>query len=245
MAPGFKPFATTLLSFFIAAAAFATAAAEPALEHATAPLLIAAAEKAKANADNLYAFTVEHWSSNGEKEVSVKLHYDPRLPEGERWQVLSPSEDQLDKAARKTLSKLRKTEMDGNPVLYDKLDEMIKVAEFYEETEEEAVFVAQVDEDDFPKDTLAVFITLNKPHGYVSKIEVRSKKPFKPLPIAKVTHLVDSRVFAAPEGDGPAFIAGAQSNIEGRAMFKSFAQYTRQTFMDIEKVGVANSDAEK
>ncbi len=231
----FYRFTPALCALFLAA----PAAAEPALEHETAPLLLAAAEKAKANAGNLYAFTVEHWSSNGEDEALVKLHYDPRLEEDARWQVVSPTEDELDKAAKKTLSKLRKTEMDSNPVLYDKLDEMIEVAEFLEEDETQAVYVAQVDEEEFPKDALEVYITLDKPGAYVSKIEVRSKKAFKPMPIAKVEHLIESRRFSAPEGDGPAFIAGTEGLVEGEAMFRHFEQHTRQTFSDIEKVGVA------
>ncbi|PQA88112.1 hypothetical protein [Hyphococcus luteus] len=237
--PTLSALAPALAALFLAG----PAAAEPALEHETAPLLIAAAEKAKANAGNLYAFTVEHWSSNGEKEALVTLHYDPRLDEGARWQVLSPAEDNLDKAAKKTLSKLRKAEMDGNPVLYDKLDEMIEAAEFVEEDETQAVYVAQVDEDEFPKDALEVYITLNKPGAYVSKIEVRSKKAFKPMAIAKVEHLVESRRFAPPEGDGPAFIASTQGLVEGEAMFRHFEQHTRQTFSDIEKVGVAEEAA--
>ena len=232
-------FAPALCALFFVSSAHA----EAALDHATAPLLIAAAEKARANAHNLYAFTVEHWSSNGEKEATVKLHYDPRLPEGEQWTVLAPAEDDLDKDAKKALKKMRKAEMQDNPVLYEKLDEMIEVAEFREETETEAVFVAQVDEDEFPKDALEVYITLNKPQAYVSKIEVRSKKAFKPMPIAKVEHLIQTQTFAAPHGDEPAFLATSDGVVEGEAMFKSFKQLTHQVFSDIEKVGVIDRDA--
>ena len=124
----------------------AASAAEPALQHATAPLLVAAAEKARAHADNLYAFTLEQWVSNGEKEGTVTLRYDPRLPKGEQWKVLSPSEDDLDKDAKKALKKARETEMEDNPVLYERLDEIIEEAAFVEETQTEAVFVAQVDD---------------------------------------------------------------------------------------------------
>ena len=233
--------ARTLASLALAALVVCSfpALAEPALEHAAAPLLVAAAEKAKANAGNLYAFTVEHWSSNGEKETAATLRFDPRLPKGEQWTVLSPDEDHLDKGAKKALKQMRKMEMEDNPVLYEKLDEMIEVAEFREETAEEAVFVAQVDEEEFPKDALEVFITLNKPGAYVSKIEVRSKKAFKPMPVAKVEHLIQSQTFAAPQGDEPALLASTEGVVEGEAMFKSFKQLTRQTFSDIEKVGVA------
>lgn len=212
--------------------------AESALEHSTAPLLKAAAEKALAHAEDSYAFTVEHWSSNGEKENTVKLRFDPRLPEDERWLVLDQDEDALDKPARKALKELRKAEAKENPVIYEKLGEMIEAAEFVEETDAEAVFVAQVDTDEFPKDALEVFITLDKPGAYVSRIEVRSKKPFKPMPVAQVTNLVQSQTFTAPEGDGPALIAQSEMHVEGEAMFKSFLSETRQTFSEIEKVEV-------
>lgn len=217
------------------------AAAEKALDHAAAPLLVAAAEKAAAHADNQYAFTVDHWMSDGEKETSVRVRFDPRREEGEQWALLAPAEDDLDKRAKKAFKQLQKTEMEDNPVLYEKLDEMIEVAELHSETDTQAVYVAQVDEEDFPKDALEVYITLNKPGGYVSQIEVRSKKAFKPMPIAKVTNLVQSQTFAAPEGDGPAFLASTEGTVEGEAMFRDFKQLTRQSFSDIEKVEVISA----
>ena len=59
------------------------------------------------------------------------------------------------------------------------------------------------------------------------------------VPVAKVEHLIPSQTFAAPQGDEPALLASTEGVVEGEAMFKSFKQLTRQTFSDIEKVGVA------
>ncbi|MEO1137378.1 MAG: hypothetical protein AAFW68_12365, partial [Pseudomonadota bacterium] len=182
------------------------------------------------------------WTSDGKKETSVRVRFDPRLEEGEQWVLLSPAEDDLDKGAKKALRELQKSEMEDNPVLYEKLDEMIEVAELFSETDAQAVYVAQIDEEEFPKDALEVYITLDKPGAYVSQIEVRSKKSFKPMPIAKVTHLVQSQTFAAPEGDGPAFLASTEGTVEGEAMFRDFKQLTRQSFFDIEKVEVVSTN---
>ena len=219
-----------------------SANAQPALEHSTAPILNAAAETAAAHAADQYAFTVDHWGQEGDKETTVKLRYDPRLPKGEQWRVLEPDAEHLDKGVKKVLKQLQKAESDENPLLYEKLDEMLAVAEFVEETDTEAVFVAQVDEDDLPKDALEVFMTLNKQGGYVSRIDVKSKKSFKPLPIAKVTNLVQSQFFAAPIDGGPALLAHTEGVVEGEAMFKSFKSVSRQTFSDIEKVETAKGE---
>lgn len=220
----------------------APAGAEKALEHHAAPMLVAAAEKAAAFAGQHYAFTVDHWTTDGENEFSAKLRFDPRRESEEQWTLLEPSHEELGKAGRKALKALRNAETEGHPLLYDKLDEMIADAELAEETETEAVFVAQVNEDEFPKDALEVFITLDKPGGYVSRIDVKSKKPFKPMAIAKVEHLIQTQYFAAPHDGGPAFLARTEGVVSGEAMFRDFKSETRQVFSDIEPVEVEAAD---
>lgn len=229
---------------FLSASAFTLAHAGPALEHNSAAALRTAAMVATVNAEYDYAFTVDHWSMEGDKETVAKLRFDPRLPEDEQWTVLAPAEEDLGKGAKKTLKALRNGagevedgETQDHPLLYNRLDEMLEVAELHQETAEEAVFVAVVDEDDFPKDTLEVFMTLNKAGGYISRIDVKAKKPFKPLPIAKVTTLVQSQVFSAPAEPGaPAFLVRNEGLVAGKAMFRSFKQESRQTFSEIERV---------
>ncbi|WDI32874.1 hypothetical protein PUV54_06645 [Hyphococcus flavus] len=220
------------------------ARAESALEHHTAPMLHAAAEKAAAFAENNYAFTVEHWSKEGDDEIVATVRFDPRREKGERWALLAPAYEDLNKAGRKALKALEKSKTEDHPLLYDKLNEMVEKAELVEETETHAVFVAQVDEDDFPKDALEVFITLDKAGEYVSSISVRSKKPFKPMPIAKVEHLIQTQHFAAPDEDGaPAFLARTEGIVSGEAMFRDFKSETRQVFSDIELVEIAADSA--
>ncbi len=217
--------------------------AEKALEHHTAAMLVAAAEKAAAHAEHHYAFTVDHWSKEGDNEITAKVRFDPRGNKGERWTLLEPSHDDLGKAGRKALKAIENAETEDHPLLYDRLDEMIEEAELAGETEAEAVFVAQVDEDGFPKDALEVFITLDKAGGYISRIDVKSKKPFKPMPIAKVEHLVQTQFFAAPHDGGPAFLDRTEGIVSGEAMFRDFKSETRQTFSDIELVEVETDRA--
>lgn len=221
-----------------------TAQAETTGEPASAALLMQAAQTAKGFAQYRYAYTLDYWVSDGDKELSATLRFDPRLAEGERWTLLSPSEDDLDKKAVKALKKLQEGEMGDSPILYDGLHEVIGEADLVSETEKEAVFVAQVDDDNAPKDALEIYITLDKAGEYVSSIELKSKQPFKPAPIAKVNTLVQMQRFTAPQGDGPALIATSETQVEGEAMFKSFASETRQVFSEIEMVSVAETTGE-
>lgn len=239
-------------SFFRAAAAvcaftllLSPASAETAPEGTSLTLLTQAAQKAEDFAQYRYAYTVEHWTRNGENETTLTLRFDPRLDGDARWQVLSPAEEALNKPQQKALKQLRKGEMEDSPILYDSLDDMIGDAELVSESKTEAVYVAQLDDDDAPKDALEVFITLNKPGAYISSIELKSKKPFKPAPVAKVKKLVQTQRFAAPEGDGPALIVTSEAHIEGEAMFKSFSTDTRQTFSEIEQVEIAVEESDK
>lgn len=230
---------SAFISFALSAFAFCgTANAECALEHSTAPLLRAAAEKAAAYATQQYAFTVEHWDRMGDKEAWAKIHFDPRLPEGEQWTVLEPTGDKLDKRVKKVLKEMQKAKHVDHPLLYGKLDEMLEHAEFVEENDDEAVFVTPVDGDDFPKDALEVYMTLNKAGGYVSRIDVKTKKSFRPLPVAVVKHMVQTQFFNAPQGDGPALLMRTEGIVEGEAMFKDFKQESWQVFTDIEPVDV-------
>ncbi|WP_428407371.1 hypothetical protein [Hyphococcus sp.] len=225
-----------------AAPAFAETVGEP----ASAALLMQAAKKAKDFAQQYrYAYTVDYWTSDGEKELSAKLRFDPRLEEGERWTLLSPSEDDLDKKARKALKQMQKNDGGDEPILYDGLHEMIDDAELVSDTETEAVFLAQVDEEDAPKDALEVYITLDKAAGYVSAIELKSKQPFKPAAVAKVNSLTQIQRFSAPQDGGPALIATSEAQVEGEAMFKSFASETRQVFSEIERVEVAAEETDE
>ena len=212
------------------------AAAETASEPSSAALLIQAAQTAKDFAKYRYAYTLDYRSSDGENEIAAKLRFDPRLEKGAQWTLLSPAEADLDKKARKALKQLQEGDTGDRPILYDGLHEVVGEADLVSETESEAVFVAQVNDDEAPKDALEVYITLDKAGGYVSSIELKSKQPFKPAPVAKVNSLTQTQRFAAPAADGPALIATSESKLEGEAMFKSFANETFQVFSDIERI---------
>ncbi len=214
----------------------APALAETAGEPASAALLMQAAQKAKDFAQYRYAYTLDFWTSDGEKEISAKLRFDPRLQEGERWTLLAPAAEDLDKKTRKALKQMQKNDSGDEPILYDGLHEMIDDAELVSDTQTEAVFLAPVDEEDAPRDALEVYITLDKTAGYVSAIELKSKQPFKPAAVAKVNALNQIQRFSAPEEGGPALIATSETQVEGEAMFKSFASTTRQVFSEIERI---------
>jgi hypothetical protein len=65
---------------------------------------------------------------------------------------------------------------------------------------------------------------------------VRSIKPFKPMPVAKIKSMTQSQSYAAPNGDGAALLQASEGAANGKAMFKSFTTQSRQRYFDIERI---------
>lgn len=210
-------------------------------------LLQKAVNDAVSRAEVRYAFTVHFFTEQNEDEISVTLRYDPRRPKGETWRILGENAEIPDKNVRKLVKQLEKSGAGENRLIYNGLENVIAGAELAEETEEYAVFRAPVGGDeDMPekmREALEIFIRLDKAGGYVSQIDLRSKKSFKPSAIAKVESLTQSQHYAAPVGDGPALLTLSEGVTKGSAMFKDFTVTTRETFFDVERVGPAETPA--
>lgn len=219
-----------------------TAAPSAAVSGDAHAMLLAAAEEAAAHAGERYAFTLDHWSEENGEEIVLTLRYDPRLPKGEQWRAVGVEKDALDKKSRKLLKKYQKGEANDSMLVYDKLGGLIDGASLREETESYAEFVAPFYEEDMPEDmqgALEAVIRLEKPGGYISRIDMRSIRPFKPAAVAKIKMMSQSQVYTAPSGDGPAMLASTESAARGKAMFKKFASQSRVKISDIEKIDAA------
>ncbi|MEZ5893928.1 MAG: hypothetical protein R3C58_12400 [Parvularculaceae bacterium] len=218
---------------FSAHGAFALDAAS---ESAALAMLHAAAADAQAHASDRYAFTVEHWSDNGERQFSMKLRYDPRLPEAGRWSMIGAVDKDDQKAAESALKQFKEGGDAGNYLLYDTLADALEGAVLKSDTASEAVFALPVADEDLPPDAVEVLVTLDKATGHVVKTTVHSIKPFKPAAVAKVNALRQDTTYVALGDGGPPVISVSESEVEGKAMFKSFKSRSRQVYTDVERI---------
>ena len=199
-----------------------------------------AVAKAGAHGGVRYAFTVDHWGSENDKETAWKARFDPRRDNGEQWRLVGVEPDNLDKQAKKTLRRLQKIENGDDQLVYDKLGELIEGAVLQSETEGEAVFVTALEDEELPDGVIEAVITLNKRAGYVSQISVQSVAEFKPNAMVKLRSMKQSQRFSAPVDGGPALLAESESAAEGKAMFKSFNAQSRKIISDIELIDPAD-----
>ncbi len=217
--------------FFLAASAQAEEAPPQAID-----ILAAAVATAMEYSDARYAFSVDFWSEQNGDELALKLRFDPREERGEQWSLLDVSIDDLSKDQKKALKQFQKSENPDEAMVYDTLEDELGGIVLVEETQAVAVFTGPVVSDDLPEDVLEMTITLNKAEGFVSQIDVRSIKPFKPMPVAKIKSMTQSQTYAAPNGDGAVLLQASEGAANGKAMFKSFTTQSRQRYFDIERI---------
>ena len=226
-----------VLGFVFTFCLVCSAVAETGNGAALAMLEKAAARAVEQDPLSRYAYTLERESqNNGDTITSIKARFDPRWPAGEQWRLVGQNLDTASKETRKALKSLQKSEENDDPLVYDKLSELLVDAQLIEETEETAIFTAPIAEDELPSGVLQAEITLNKIEGYVSKIAVRSTRAFKPVAIAKVKSMSQEQVYAAPINNGPALLKSSENLASGKAMFKKFEQHTTTIYSDIERI---------
>lgn len=203
-------------------------------------ILREAADLAAKHADTRFAYTVDYWRRKDDEEVSIKVRYDPRLPEGGRWRLVDTSLEDLDKDLRKEIEDLEERERPDEKLVYDKISDLIEKVELVEETEAYAVFRGPLIDDGVPEGAVQATLTLNKTTRHIERIEARAIEPFKPAPVAKVKKFYQDQRFAPPAGDGPALLSESESDVSGKAVFKSFSTQQRRQFSDIELVNPAD-----
>ena len=217
------------------------AAADDALTTPSAfDMLNTAANLAARHADTRFAYTVDYWGRENDEEVAVKVRYDPRLPDGERWRLVGASLEDLDKDLRKEIEDLEERERPDEKLVYYKISDALAGLEFIEEADAYAIFRGLMNGEDLPQDVLQGTITLNKTTGHIERIELRALEPFKPAPIAKVKQFYQDQRFSPPLGDGPALLVESESDVSGKALFKKFSRASRRRFSDIELVNPAD-----
>ena len=232
--------ANLICAIFIIQAAPTRAEERQAIEQ-----LFEVAAKAAMHDGVRYAFTVDHWSSENGKETVWKAHFDPRRSAGAQWTLVGAELGDLDKRARKTLKRLQKIENGDDQLVYDRLGELLEGVVLQNETENEAVFVTPLKDDELPEGVMEAEIILNRTEGYVSQIVVRSIAEFKPIAMVKVRSVLQRQDFAAPGDAGQAFLTRSENASDGKAFFKKFNSQRREIFSDIEVVAPADLPAQQ
>lgn len=221
---------------FLISMSFSAAAEDAAQVPSAFDMLNAAAGLAADHADTRFAYTVDYWRRKNEEEVSVKVRYDPRLPEGKRWRLVEGALEDLNDDMRDEIKDLEKRDRPDDKLVYDKIGDVMESMELIEETDAHAVFRGPLIDDGVPENAVQATFTLNKTTGHIERIEASALEPFKPAPIAKIKKFYQDQRYAPPVDGGPALLSGSESDVSGKAVFKKFSVQQRRRFSDIELV---------
>ena len=199
-----------------------------------------AIDTAASHGEVRWAFTMRRIEIEDGEERSFTLRFDPRRAPEDRWTLLEPSLESLSKNRKKALKQLRENGADGDDQLvYDKLEIDFSDAALRSDDDERAVFVTSIDDEEMPKkmrEAVEMIVTVNKLAAFVETIEVRSTKPFKPAPVAKLERFSQVQTYALQGDGGPALLTSSHSDVAGKAMLKKFDSKSRTEYFDFESV---------
>jgi hypothetical protein len=233
-----------MLSRYIAAAAFVcitTGAALAATNHAA--ILQEAAQSMDDDYLQEWAFT----ETTIDSETQTIGRYDPRQPEGKRWQLLSyngrePTADEMAEYAEDQEHDNRSSSPDDRDHDHD-LDNIAEAdsLELIEETDEYWLYsftpVEDDDDEEFMKFVDAT-MKIVKDGPYIEHVDMHSNKPFKPQFGVKVKEFVTRLIFGPADAGGPIVPLSVDVRIKARAFLaigidESMSIY----FSDYEYVG--------
>ncbi|NWG70471.1 MAG: hypothetical protein HXY23_02535 [Parvularculaceae bacterium] len=226
---------------FILGAALVLLGGAPAQAEEARAILDRALAVAAAHKNDRYAFTVvyEDQSAKG-AGPGATLRFDPRLPEGRRWTLLSPAESSLTKDQKQRLKSLRRSDDADGSLIYDGLAKSAAKAQLVFEDETAARFKGPIDDPEAPEavvNSMEMTFELSKPEAFVRTVSVHSLKPFKPAAVARVERMVQTQTYQPLVPGGPALLRGSQTIAVGEAMFRKFDQRLVTEYRDFELVG--------
>lgn len=205
---------------------------------AEAALADAVAE-AEAAARQRWAFTMTYSELGGAAPRTTRVRFDPRLPQGERWVLVEPTVDALDKDQRKAFAKLRKSDDADKALVYGDLAATVAGLSLDGVEGDEARFVGAIGEGVGPKamrEATRLTLTVDIPHRFVSRIDVRSIAPFKPAAVARIDRLVAVQTYDRAGEIWPPLLVRSENEVSGKALLKTFDEKTRIVYDDFEPV---------
>lgn len=186
-----------------------------------------------------YAFTLDFEDLSEKKPRVFRVRFDPRKPAGARWTPVDPSADQYGKAEKAAFDRMTSNDEADEALVYETLAETLDETRLLSADAASAVFSIPVNSEETPaavREALAATATLDRKGSFISSIEIRSTRPFKPAAVARIKSMRQVQRYAAPVDGGPALLVATESDAEGSAMFKAFASKARIAYSEFEKV---------
>jgi len=195
-----------------------------------------AVDVAESNGDQRWAFNMR-FTNNDEKKGSKSylLNFDPRRPEGERWEAVSPKEEEFTKEEKKTFTEFEKADNADEGLVYDGLGESLDGAYVISDNDTSALIRGALNDEEMPekvRDALQMTITFEKAAGFVSEVLVEAVKPFKPVVVAKVKEMKQTNNYASVGPNGEILLVRSRSVAKGSAMLKAFSSNTVSEYSD-------------
>ncbi len=166
---------------------------------------------------------------------SITMRYDAEKKE---WSVLEGDLSSLDKDVQKELDSLKEDLIQPNELTYADAREEIVVRNLITETDQEYIYALDLDAEDkeeMPEsmqDAVELKLYLDKEKNHIRLLSMKSIRPFKPAPIAKVETLIVEQEFSTPFPDGPAVITRLYNKASGSALFQKFNDEFTLEFFD-------------
>jgi hypothetical protein len=182
----------------------------------------------------IYAYEMEYQ----DEEIIATGRIDPSQPEGERIEVLSPSEDKWSDDFRAGLAEMD-AETDGDIWCADFAEMVPDNAALIAETDGEATYaftpMPEADADSMERKMMKKIkgeVTLDKTDGAITAFSMRLPKPYKPAFVVKINAFdMSAKCGRAP--DGRTYLEAFSFAIDGSAMMQSFKETTSRKIIKL------------
>lgn len=209
--------------------------------HATElpPLLESAVAKGEAADAVRWSFTQRVTNRN----VDLTLRFEPRGASG-IWQLMSPSESELDENGTEALQRFTDVEGDPDPdrdLTYEQARSALgdQVPEVIEETDTHVIYAFapqpwdDIEEDEAPiLEHMRAEVTVEKDGEYISRIRLYAPERFHHMVVARIDRFEQEMNFAPEPMTGLPLMTSFTQEIEGRALFRRFNQGRQEIYSD-------------
>lgn len=177
------------------------------------------------------------------QNVDMTLRFQPQGASG-MWQLLNPSESQLDDSGAEALQRLTDVEGDPDPdgdLTYEQARSALgdQVPEVIEETDTHVVYAFapqpwdDIEEDEAPiLEHMRAEVTVEKVGEYISRIRLYAPERFHHMVVARIDRFEQEMNFAPESVTGLPLMTSFSQQIEGRALFQSFNQGRQEVYSD-------------
>ena len=187
-----------------------------------------------------------HWSYTHTQEDSEGVYvgrYDPRLPEAERWELISVDEREPTASETESYLEQRRQEQDEDAEDDAGFESVVKEGSIalVEETDSYWLFsfapVADSEEDLDIMESVDGTLRVNKDGHYVAEMTLQNRGTIKPGKGVKIEKLLTRLAFAPLHEGGPVLPLSIEAAIKGKAfLVVKFDEHEKVTYSNFERV---------